>query len=108
MAKLVVYADFHNADSGGRIRLNCIGTTQDLARLGVRLREGLEVTLHDEELQAEGKVQYSDEERFWVATIDWGAIHQTVYIDVYIQGETGELPEAGLFLGLSSIFSIPQ
>ena len=78
MAKPVIYADFNNADSGGRLRLNCIGTTQDLARLGVRLEEGLEITLHDEELQAEGKVQYSDEERIWVARVDWGAIRQTV------------------------------
>jgi hypothetical protein len=46
--------------------------------LGVHLREGLEVTLHDEELQAEGKVQYSDEERIWVARVDWGAIRQTI------------------------------
>ena len=78
MAKPVIYADFHNADSGGRLRLNCIGTIEDLARLGVRLEEGLEITLHDEELQAEGKVQYSDEERIWVARVDWGAIRQIV------------------------------
>jgi hypothetical protein len=78
MSKPVIYADFHNADSGGRLRLNCIGTTQDLARLGVRLQEGLEVTLHDKDVQAEGKVQYSDEERIWVARVDWRAIRQTV------------------------------
>jgi hypothetical protein len=78
MAKPGIYADFDNADSGGRLRLNCIGTAQDLARLGARLEEGLEVTLHDEEVQADGKVQYSDEERIWVANVDWGAIRQTV------------------------------
>jgi hypothetical protein len=37
----------------------------------------LEVTLHDEEVQAEGEVQYSDEERIWVARVDWGAVRQT-------------------------------
>jgi hypothetical protein len=78
MEKPLIYADFNNADSRGRLRLNCIGTTQDLARLGVRLQEGLEVTLHDEDVQAEGKVQYSDEERIWVAKVDWEAIRQTV------------------------------
>ena len=36
MERPLIYADFHNADPGGRLRLNCIGTTQDLARLGVR------------------------------------------------------------------------
>ena len=56
---------------GDALRLNCVGTTQDLARLGIRLQEGLEVTLHDDELQVEGKVQYSDEERIWVASVDW-------------------------------------
>jgi hypothetical protein len=78
MERPLIYADFNNADSGGRLRLNCIGTTQDLARLEVRLEEGLEVTLHDEEVQADGKVQYSDEERIWVANVDWGAIRQAV------------------------------
>jgi hypothetical protein len=78
MERPLIYADFNNADSGGRLRLNCIGTAQDLARLGVRLEEGLEITLHDEEVQADGKVQYSDEERIWVAMVDWGAIRQTV------------------------------
>jgi hypothetical protein len=78
MAKPVIYADLNNADAEARLRLNCVGTIQDLARLGVRLREGLEVTLHDEELEAEGEVHYSDEERIWVARIDWGSIRQTI------------------------------
>ena len=34
MAKTRYYADLNNADSVGRLRSNCIGTTQDLARLG--------------------------------------------------------------------------
>jgi hypothetical protein len=61
----------------GRLRLNCIGTIQDLARLGVRLQEGLKVSLHDEEMEAEGEVHYSGEERIWVAKIDWESIRQT-------------------------------
>ena len=36
-----IYADFHNADSQGRLRLNCVGTTDDLARQQVELRKGL-------------------------------------------------------------------
>ena len=35
MVKPKVYADFHNADPQGRLRLNCIGTTEDLARHNV-------------------------------------------------------------------------
>lgn len=78
-----VYADFHNADVQGRVRLNCIGTTQDLARQKIQLREGLALSLYaddaDEhgrpgELQAAGIVEYSQDEQCWVASIDWSAI----------------------------------
>ena len=60
-------------------KANCthIGTIQDLARLGGRLQEGLKVSLHDEEMEAEGEVHYSGEERIWVAKIDWESIRQT-------------------------------
>ena len=77
MSNPAIYADFNNADPGGCLRLNCIGTIQDLARLGVRLQEGLRVSLHDEEMEAEGEVHYSGEERIWVAKIDWESIRQT-------------------------------
>ena len=40
MTKPLIYANFNNADPRGCLRLNCIGTIQDLARLGVRLQEG--------------------------------------------------------------------
>jgi hypothetical protein len=77
MTKPLIYADFNNADSGGRLRLNCVGTIHDLARQGLALREGLEVILHDEDVETEGEVHYSDEERIWVARIDWESIRQT-------------------------------
>ncbi|MBI3468033.1 MAG: hypothetical protein HY000_33925 [Planctomycetes bacterium] len=79
-----VYADFHNADAKGRLRLNCAGTVQDLARQQIQLREGLMLTLyaddadeqgHPDELRVEGKVTYSEEERCWVAVIDCDDIH---------------------------------
>jgi hypothetical protein len=73
----MVYADFNNADSGGRLRLNCIGTMQDLARLGLQLREGMPLILHDEDLEAEGEVHFSEVEHIWVARIDWQSIRQT-------------------------------
>lgn len=83
MVKPKVYADFHNADSRGRVRLNCIGTLEDLAQQGVELREGLALTLYaddlddrgrPDELLAEGVVSFSAEEHCWVAAIDWAAI----------------------------------
>lgn len=79
-----VYADFHNADSQGRVRLNCAGTIQELNRLGLQLHDGLHLLLYSDdaddqgrprELQVEGRVEHSPEEQCWVAVIDWDAIH---------------------------------
>lgn len=84
MTKPKVYADFQNADSQGRVRLNCIGTMEDLSQQQVELHEGLVVTLYaddvDEqgqfaELRADGVVSFSEEEHCWVAAIDWAAVH---------------------------------
>jgi hypothetical protein len=78
-----VYADFHNADSRGRLRLNCVGTLEDLARQRVELREGMVLTLYSDDLDDQGRldellvdgvVSFSDEEHGWVAAIDWAAI----------------------------------
>jgi hypothetical protein len=69
-----VFADFHNADEQGRLRLNCHGTMRDLARQEIQLREGLLLRLYSEELEVNGVVQHSAEENIWVAAIDWSAI----------------------------------
>jgi len=83
MVKPRIYADFHNADARGRLRLNCVGTVEDLARQQVELRDGLVLTLYADdlddngqldELLVDGIVSFSDEEHCWVATIDWDAI----------------------------------
>ncbi len=83
MVKPKIYADFHNADSQGRLRLNCAGTMEDLAEQQLELREGLLLTLYSDdlddngqldELLTDGVVSYSKEEACWVAVIDWGAI----------------------------------
>ena len=83
MVKPKVYADFHNADAHGRLRLNCVGTIEDLARQGITLREGTPLTLYSDdldasgqpdELRAEGVASFSEDEHCWVATINWSAI----------------------------------
>lgn len=71
-----VFADFHNADVQGRLRLNCIGTVEDLARQNIELHDGQLLTLYSEDLEVEGVVQYSTEEKLWVAAIDWNVIKQ--------------------------------
>lgn len=78
-----IFADFHNADTAGQLRLNCIGTIEDLARQQIELRVGQLLTLYSEELEVDGIVQYSESEKLWVARIDWNQIRQTEssYVD---------------------------
>jgi hypothetical protein len=83
LLKPKVYADFHNADAQGRLRLNCIGTTEDLARQAITLRDGMPLTLFADdvgedgqldELLVDGIAKFSAEENCWVAAINWSAI----------------------------------
>lgn len=76
MDKPRIFADFQNADAQGRLRLNCIGTVEDLARQRIALRDGQWLTLYSEELVVDGQVHYSTEENLWVAVIDWNAIRE--------------------------------
>lgn len=76
MSRSRVFADFHNADAQGRLRLNCIGTVEDLAQQQIALRDGLPLTLYSEELEVDGVVQYSEDENAWVVAIDWDAIRE--------------------------------
>lgn len=87
MSKPKVYADFHNADVQGRLRLNCVGTVEDLAQQQVVLRDGLLLTLYSEDLAVEGRVQYSTEENLWVAVIDWNAIREVETESVLPEGQ---------------------
>ncbi|MYA98151.1 hypothetical protein F4X90_00510 [Candidatus Poribacteria bacterium] len=76
MNKPRVFADFHNADVKGRLRLSCVGTIEDLERHGIVLREGQSLIIYSEELEVEGVVHYSEEEKLWTAVIDWDAIRE--------------------------------
>ncbi|MBE9018421.1 hypothetical protein C7Y66_22570 [Chroococcidiopsis sp. CCALA 051] len=69
-----IFADFHNADAQGRLRLSCIGTIEDLSRQQIQLKNGQLLTLYSEELEVDGLVQFSEAENIWVATIDWDRI----------------------------------
>lgn len=84
-----VYADFQNADAGGRVRLNTVGTARDLAEQGLELSEGLGLLLYSDDaddrgnrddLVVEGVATYSNEEHCWVARIDWTAIRHASQI----------------------------
>jgi hypothetical protein len=79
-----VYADFHNADVHGRLRLNCVGTIEDLNRLQIELRDDQPWRLYSEDLEVDGVVQYSDEEHLWVALIDWKAVREIEEVAVSV------------------------
>ena len=74
MNKPRVFADFHNADAQGRLRLNCTGTVEDLARQQLSLHDGQWLTLYSEDVETDGVVSYSREEHLWVSVIDWSTI----------------------------------
>ena len=76
MKKSRIFADFHNADAQGRLRLNCVGTVEDLTGQKIFLKEGQSLILYSEDLEVDGIVRYSQKENLWVAVIDWDAIRE--------------------------------
>ena len=86
-----VYADFHSADAQGRLRLNCVGTVQDLSQQHIVLREDLCLTLVSEDLEVNGRVRFSPDENIWVAVIDWDAIRETALVE---PDEVAALPKS--------------
>jgi hypothetical protein len=86
-----VFADFHNADAQGRLRLNCVGTVQDLAHQQITLRDGLILALYSEDLEVEGVVRYSTEENLWVAIINWNAIRDVGSISLSPKKSTAQV-----------------
>jgi hypothetical protein len=71
-----IFADFHNADEQGRLRLNCVGSIEDLAHQQTGLINGQFLTLYSEDLEVDGVVEFSEEEKIWVAVIDWNQIRE--------------------------------
>jgi hypothetical protein len=51
-----IYVDFQNADSHGRLRLNCAGTVDDLVRQHLELRDVGELTLYSDDLDDKGQL----------------------------------------------------
>ena len=97
MSTYKIFADFHNADEKGHIRLNCVGTIEDLSRQNIKLQNGQLLTLYSEELEADGVVEYSEKESLWVAVIDWQLLREVediIPID-------SSLPESGKAIPIS-------
>lgn len=78
-----IYGDFNNLDDHNRIRLTTLGSVTAIARLGIQLRDGLELTItmddaddagNPDDLTADAVIRYNDEEKCWVAQIDWDQV----------------------------------
>lgn len=80
MNKPKIFADFHNADAQGRLRLNCVGTVEDLTCQKIVLKEGQSLILYSEDLEVDGVVRFSQKENLWVAVIDWDAIREVTSV----------------------------
>jgi hypothetical protein len=65
-----IWVDFNNLDRLGRVRLNCIGTLEDLNNKNIYLTKGLELMLYQDDLQIFSVVDYSEEESIWVSKIN--------------------------------------
>ena len=74
MSSSRVFVDFHNADEQGCLRLNCVGSIEDLAHQGAGLKSGQSLTLYSEDLEVNGVVEFFEEEKIWVVVIDWNQI----------------------------------
>lgn len=69
-----IYADFHNTNTAGAVRLNTVGTIKDLNAQGVVLRTGLAVCLYSEDFEGPGVVEFSEDEGVWAARFNWSEI----------------------------------
>lgn len=78
-----VYADFHNLDDSNRLRLNCTGTMEDLARQKIVLQEGMVLTFcmddaddqgRPDDICVDGTVHYQAIEKCWVADVEWSGV----------------------------------
>jgi hypothetical protein len=79
-----IYADFHKLDDDGHIMLTTLGTCQDLARLALRLTEGMPATFYmddaddaddPDDIMVDGVAHYSEATKCWVAVVDWDEVY---------------------------------
>ncbi len=69
-----IRVDFQNADPSGDVRLNTRASLEDLERIDVAERDGLQVRLESDEFATDGVVRYSEQEQIWVAELDWTSV----------------------------------
>ena len=61
----MIFADFNNRDVDGLLRLNTVGTINDLATQAISLEDGLRLMVSDGDLTAEIVVRSPGREGVW-------------------------------------------
>ncbi|MDZ7967723.1 MAG: hypothetical protein RM368_22670 [Nostoc sp. DedSLP03] len=56
-----------------------------MANQNIELQDGQLLTIYSEDLEVDGVVQLSEEEKLWVAAIDWNKIRQVEDFVVQVQ-----------------------
>ena len=65
MTNPFVFVDFNNIAENGQLRLDCIGTRDDLQRRGIQLEDGLVLDVADGDLYAKIVVRSAGESGPW-------------------------------------------
>ena len=66
-----LYVDFNNRDENGKIRINTVGSLRDIELLKSELRSGVNVTLYDEELEFQARLERDELFNIWLGVVDW-------------------------------------
>lgn len=67
--KRPIFADFNNRDEDGFIRLNTMGTLDDLREQSIHLENGIRLVVSDGDLTAEVLVRAAGREGIWRAEV---------------------------------------
>jgi hypothetical protein len=62
---IAIFVDFNNIDPEGCVRLNTVGTFDDLEKKHIQLEDGLRLTVRDYDLTAEVVVRAPGKEGVW-------------------------------------------
>ena len=65
-----IIASFYDIDDYDRVILKRVGTFKDIERFKIELKEGLELTLVDEELEVDGIVEQRNDDDYWAVKIN--------------------------------------
>jgi hypothetical protein len=72
--KIRLYADFNNRDAKDRVRLNTVGSEEDIAKFLTSLVDGIELILYDDELDVEARLMREDTSGIWLGLPNWSTV----------------------------------